>query len=102
MNVTVFNARSNLARNLVADQILEKNECLTSFSWKCNVNALIASPDSVQLDVLAVGYRDGTIILVSMPATECFFLHGFQQGNCRALSKPSNKRYPLVRPPRQV
>ena len=72
MNVTVFNARSNLASNLVADQSLEKNECLTSFSWKCNVNALIASPDSVQLDVLAVGYRDGTIILVSMPATGVF------------------------------
>ena len=49
INVTVFNARSNLASNLVADQSLEKNECLTSFSWKCNVNALIASPDSVQL-----------------------------------------------------
>ena len=71
-NVKLFNARSKLASNLVADENLGKSECLTSFSWKCNVNALFPSQDSVQLDVVAVGYRDGTVILVSMPSTEAF------------------------------
>ena len=32
--------------------------------------------DSVQLDVAVVGYRDGTVILVSMPCDQaCSFLY---------------------------